>query len=55
MDPELRRQLAEEFAPEVRSLEGLLDRDLGVWLSPDGPGKRPGRRDPDVASERRAR
>jgi hypothetical protein len=55
MDGALRRRLTEEFAPEVRALEGLLDRDLGAWLSPDGPGKGPARHDPGVASDGRAR
>jgi hypothetical protein len=55
MDGALRRRLTEEFAPEVRALEGVLDRDLGAWLSPDGPGKGPARRDPGVASDGRAR
>jgi hypothetical protein len=38
MDGALRRRLTEEFAPEVRRLEGLLDRELGAWLPPAGPG-----------------
>ncbi|MEP6468458.1 MAG: sulfotransferase [Chloroflexota bacterium] len=32
MDPQLRAQLIEEFAPEVRKLASLIDRDLAAWL-----------------------
>jgi hypothetical protein len=32
MDPQLRAQLIEEFAPEVRKLASLIDRDLTAWL-----------------------
>jgi hypothetical protein len=31
MDPVLKRQLQREFAPEVRRLSALLDRDLMTW------------------------
>lgn len=50
MAPELHRQLTDEFAPEVRRLEQLLDRDLGGWLSGGPHGQHPG-----VASDRPAR
>ena len=32
MNPELRRQLQAEFAPEVQQISKLLDRDLAHWL-----------------------
>jgi len=32
LDPGLRRRLRDELAPDVRRLEGLLDRDLSSWL-----------------------
>ncbi len=39
MPVELRRRLVEEFTPEIRRLEALLDRDLGAWLDAGtGPG-----------------
>jgi hypothetical protein len=31
IDPKLRRQLQEEFAPEVARLSKLLGRDLTYW------------------------
>jgi hypothetical protein len=31
MDPELRRQLTDEFAPMVRELGALVGRDLAAW------------------------
>jgi len=31
MDPELRRQLTEEFAPQVKELGDLIGRDLSAW------------------------
>ena len=31
MDPELRRQLTEEFAPQVKELGALIGRDLSAW------------------------
>jgi hypothetical protein len=31
MDPELRRRLTAEMAPEVETLERLIGRDLGAW------------------------
>jgi hypothetical protein len=34
MDPELRRQLLEEFRPEIERLGRLIDRDLSAWLPP---------------------
>ena len=50
----LRRRLTEEFAPEVRRLEALLDRDLTTWLAPDATGTA-ARPASGVASDRRAR
>ena len=32
MDPVLRRQLIEEFTPEIERLGRLIDRDLSAWL-----------------------
>jgi hypothetical protein len=32
MDPALRRQLLDEFAPEIERLGRLIDRDLSGWL-----------------------
>ena len=32
MDPALRRQLIEEFTPEIQRLGKLIDRDLSAWL-----------------------
>jgi hypothetical protein len=32
----LRKRLRAEFAPDVRRLSGLIDRDLGAWLSQPG-------------------
>jgi hypothetical protein len=32
MDPQLRAQLIEECAPELRKLASLIDRDLAAWL-----------------------
>lgn len=32
IDPELRRELEEVIAPEVKKLEELIDRDLGDWI-----------------------
>lgn len=34
MDPELRRQLLDEFRPEIERLAKLIDRDLSAWLEP---------------------
>jgi sulfotransferase family protein len=34
MDPDLRRQLLEEFRPEIERLGRLIDRDLTAWLQP---------------------
>jgi hypothetical protein len=31
MDPQLRRRLRAEFAPEVERLGRLLERDLSAW------------------------
>jgi hypothetical protein len=31
MEPELRRQLSDEFAPQVRELGALIGRDLSAW------------------------
>jgi hypothetical protein len=31
MDPALRRQLIEEFTPEIERLGTLIDRDLSSW------------------------
>jgi hypothetical protein len=51
---ELRLRLTEEFGPEVRRLETLLDRDLKSWLAPGVAGGR-GSPATGVASDRRAR
>jgi len=32
MDPQLRRQLIEEFTPEIERLGRLIDRDLSAWV-----------------------
>jgi hypothetical protein len=37
MDGALRARLVEEFAPEVRRLEALVQRDLGSWSAPAVP------------------
>jgi hypothetical protein len=34
MDPELRRQLLDEFRPEIERLGRLIERDLSAWLQP---------------------
>jgi Sulfotransferase domain len=36
MDPQLRAQLTEEFAPEVQRLASLIDRDLSAWMPSGG-------------------
>jgi hypothetical protein len=36
MDPALRRQLLDEFAPEIERLGRLVGRDLSAWLERDG-------------------
>ena len=36
LDPRLRRELTEEFEPEIRKLESLLDRPLPSWRSIEG-------------------
>ena len=38
MTPEIRTILSEHFAPEIRMLESLLDRDLRHWLAPGPSG-----------------
>jgi len=38
MDPVLRRQLLDEFAPEIRALGTLIGRDLSAWTT-DGDGR----------------
>jgi hypothetical protein len=35
MDPDLRRQLQDEFRPEIEQLSALLDRDLTHWCTHD--------------------
>ncbi len=35
LDPGLRADLTREFAPDIRALARLLDRDLDHWLSPE--------------------
>jgi hypothetical protein len=55
MAPGLRRQLIEEFAPEVQRLETLLDRDLKTWMTPPEADVGRGARQPGVGSDRRAR
>lgn len=37
MDGALRARLVEEFTPEVRRLEALVQRDLGAWTAPTVP------------------
>jgi hypothetical protein len=39
MDAELRRQLLEEFRPEIERLGRLIDRDLSAWLQPPAEAK----------------
>ncbi|MFB6248347.1 MAG: sulfotransferase [Salinibacter sp.] len=34
LDPALERRLRRRYAPHVRRLEGLIDRDLSAWLPP---------------------
>ena len=43
MDPVLRRQLVEEFTPEIERLAKLIDRDLSPWLESgsNGPSETP--------------
>ena len=36
MDPALRRQLLDEFTPEIERLGRLIGRDLSAWLERDG-------------------
>ena len=36
MDPDLRRRLTEEFAPEVERLGRMIGRDLSDWSRVDG-------------------
>ncbi len=36
MDPQLRKRLTEELAPEVRQLGSLIGRDLSAWLPSGG-------------------
>jgi Sulfotransferase domain len=55
MDRDVRRRLTEEFSPEVRRLETLLDRDLSAWLAPDATGAAPPRRRRGVAPDTQAR
>lgn len=33
MDPDLRRELSAEFAPEIARLSALIDRDLSQWVA----------------------
>lgn len=40
MDGDLRRRLAEEFAPDVHRLSTLLERDLSGWTEPTGLGEK---------------
>jgi hypothetical protein len=54
MSLELRRLLTEEFVPEVRRLEEILDRDLGAWLDPGATAGGRGRH-PGVSSDGRGR
>ncbi len=35
LPPEFRRQLVEEFRPDVAKLSRLMDRDLSFWLARD--------------------
>jgi hypothetical protein len=32
MDPALRRQLLDEFRPQIEDLGRLIERDLSAWL-----------------------
>jgi hypothetical protein len=55
MPAELRRRLMEEFVPEVRRLETVLDRDLNTWTTPREADTARGARRPGVATDRPAR
>jgi hypothetical protein len=37
MDPALRRQLLDEFRPQIEDLATLIGRDLSAWLEPAAP------------------
>lgn len=41
MDPALRRQLIDEFRPEIERLGTLIDRDLSAWLAITEPASHP--------------
>jgi hypothetical protein len=45
MSPELRRQLLDEFTPEIERLGQVIGRDLSQWLERD-PNQRPLERTP---------
>ena len=34
LSPELRHELLQDFMPDIRQLESLLDRDLSIWYAP---------------------
>src|SRR4051794_26192519 len=48
MDPVLRRQLLDEFTPEIHRLAKLIDRDLSSWL--ETPVTPPVKDEPQVAT-----
>ncbi len=39
--PKTRRRLMEQFAPDIRKLELLIDRDLSKWLGESGDASKP--------------
>ena len=43
MDPQLRRQLLDEFEPEIERLGRLIGRDLSPWLERGTPEAAPAR------------
>jgi hypothetical protein len=55
MSVELRRRLTAEFAPDIRRLETILDRDLKSWLTPHDTDTGKAQRHSRVVTDRRAR
>lgn len=47
---DLQREIARHYRPEIDHLDQLIGRDLGHWLRPDGPNRRP--TVPDASSHR---
>jgi Sulfotransferase domain len=50
MDPALRRQLLDEFRPEIERLGTLIDRDLSPWLDGSSETPKSAQRSPAVVS-----